>query len=458
MNQERDVEKSDADLDLIYGNPVVVQRIREYLGAEDITARYVALCDGRAANAIEKISIEGLESALASPIDLARSLCDRDFYIVHLDIEYVDFDQPESAYLEPERAFALQEPTVKSIEELLVGFGIRPLHLITGQGHHFVWQFPKSSFVVDLLREVCPETGIDSGVMDKDLVFHRLGLVMEYLAGEIKRKAARISELPVEVTAVKVGGGPGKKREMISVDISEYGDPLESRVIRIPFTHYRKPWQSGMVERLGLEGVIPKFVTLPLHEIDVASALKLRKNSGDVLDLAKRALVTIPVEEAGTRRLIEAYSCSQSHRFHVDYYKRESSAGKRVEDLDHLPFCVHHIFQDPNDLLLKPAQLQLVTRVLLSRGIHPAAIARHVRGIFSDPSHRWPDHYWEIYDPGMRSEFYVRLFAGLVATGIDEGLDFNCVSTKEKGLCPCPFCMENLMDLKPDLLFNRQNE
>jgi hypothetical protein len=33
----------------------------------------------------------------------------------------------------------------------------------------------------------------------------------------------------------------------------------------------------------------------------------------------------------------------------------------------------------------------------------------------------------------------VRLFAGQIATGLDEGIDFNCVSEQEKQFCwnPC---------------------
>jgi hypothetical protein len=43
---------------------------------------------------------------------------------------------------------------------------------------------------------------------------------------------------------------------------------------------------------------------------------------------------------------------------------------------------------------------------------------------------------WQEYDPGMRADFYTRLFAGLWKTGVDGLVDFNCVSTAEKGFCP----------------------
>lgn len=58
--------------------------------------------------------------------------------------------------------------------------------------------------------------------------FAGLGLVMEYLAHRIKELAAPLCHIPVELTAVETDYG-AQVREMISVDISEYGDPLHSR-------------------------------------------------------------------------------------------------------------------------------------------------------------------------------------------------------------------------------------
>jgi hypothetical protein len=56
-------------------------------------------------------------------------------------------------------------------------------------------------------------------------------------------------------------------REMLSIDLSEYGDPLHSRMIRIPYTVYRKPWLSGLIGRMGIEDRVNEFFTLPLHEM-----------------------------------------------------------------------------------------------------------------------------------------------------------------------------------------------
>ncbi|MGA0845241.1 MAG: hypothetical protein ACO3RV_01765 [Luteolibacter sp.] len=63
--------------------------------------------------------------------------------MIHLDLEYVNFDDPAEAYLDAPRIFRLQEPLVAVIEARLLELGIRYLHLVTGQGHHFVWRLPQ---------------------------------------------------------------------------------------------------------------------------------------------------------------------------------------------------------------------------------------------------------------------------------------------------------------------------
>ncbi|MEO5713733.1 MAG: hypothetical protein ABIT37_09625 [Luteolibacter sp.] len=91
----------------------------------------------------------------------------------------------------------------------------------------------------------------------------------------------------------------------------------------------------------------------------------------------------------------------------------------------------------PNDRLLKPAGMQLITRALLAEGWHPRHIAGLIRSKFENPAHGWGVN-WNEYEAGTRADFYVRLFAGLLATHVDELVDFNCMSTREKGFCPGP--------------------
>jgi hypothetical protein len=107
---------------------------------------------------------------------------------------------------------------------------------------------------------------------------------------------------------------------------------------------------------------------------------------------------------------------------------------------------VRHVLEFPNDLLLKPAGIQLVTRWLLAQGWHPRHIAGLIRSKFEDPAFGWGVD-WGDYEPATRADFYVRLFSCLHLTGLDRLVDFNCTSTREKQFCfqpPAGWC-----DLEP---------
>ena len=57
--------------------------------------------------------------------------------------------------------------------------------------------------------------------------------------------------------------------------------------------------------------------------------------------------------------------------------------------------------------------------------------------------------------PQTRAEFDVRVFAGMIHTGLDTLVDFNCVSAQEKDLCPRTGCTFD-MRLDRDRLARRR--
>jgi hypothetical protein len=64
---------------------------------------------------------------------------------------------------------------------------------------------------------------------------------------------------------------------------------------------------------------------------------------------------------------------------------------------------------------------------------------------------QWGDR-WARLDPQRRAEFDVRVFAGALLAGLDRAIDFNCVSSQEKGLCPRSGCTHDLRDDRERLL------
>jgi hypothetical protein len=452
-----------------YKSSAVHQRLVEFLGGDDLksaTAVYLSQSDGCQFARNNLIVPAEIQRLLSRNLDIARSLADSASLLFHLDVEYVNFDSPVEVYLDPWRAFEYQEPVVRAIEKLLLEWGIRPLHLITGQGHHFVWRLDRTSPLAARIAalspapELLPELEarvpeLLKGRIDKESqrAFGTIALLLEYVAQKVKKEAVRHSAIPVELTAVRVGPGVTGRREIVSIDISEYGDPLHSRVIRVPFTYYLKPAMTMLLDKPGLRDRISKVRAIPLHEMDVRTALEVRQDENLVRDLAQRACVRIPEQGQGIARLMEEYLASRLRRFHEYFYSAmhdpKDSWPRTYYHVgpEMFPACVRRFVDQPNDALLKPAVMQLVARCLLAQDWHPRHVAGFIRSRFEDPSHQWGID-WNDYDPAIRADFYTRLFIGEYETGLDGLLDFNCTSTLEKGLCCSPpdagACLEPL--------------
>jgi hypothetical protein len=86
----------------------------------------------------------------------------------------------------------------------------------------------------------------------------------------------------------------------------------------------------------------------------------------------------------------------------------------------------------------------------MALGWHPRHIAGLIRSKY-ERDYGWLAE-WLIYDAATRADFYTRLFAGLIEVGRDELVDFNCLSTKEKGWCFTPVAWCDLERFRKALL------
>lgn len=459
-----------------YKSADVRARVREFLGRDSLgraTCCYLNKGDTAALYIHERHPVRDLDSLFDESAEIARSLWDSTSLIADLDIEYVNFDRPAEAYLNPARAFELQAPVQKTIERLLSGYGIVPLHLLSGRGHHFTWRIQQNSRAFLRLAELgrgppslwkttVEERAPDGGSASPELAraFAGLSLVMEFLAHRIKEIAAPASRIPVELTAVEVGLSD-RGREMISVDISEYGDPLPARMLRVPFSVYLKPWQQrGLIADELLDEMKPFFV-IPLHDMSVREALSCMRSPEKAAKLASATHTDIPNASSETERLIADYETSSLRKFHDDFYSQEHEPPERWPQtydrtpVDLWPACGRLIVEQPNDLLLRPSCIQRVVRILLALGWHP----RHIAGFIRSKYER--DFGWTQFtdcDPATRADFYVRVFAGLFATGRDDLVDFNCTSAREQGLCFFTNCNDNLLRFKESALHRREHD
>ena len=461
-----------------YSDPFVRERIREFLGATgggDATCAYMT-------GESRSWSYPGfgprppsdLETCLDQGLEIGRSLWDHQSLLLHIDLEYVNFDFPCEAYLEPERTMALQRPVVHAVEEHLNRHGIRPIHLLTGRGHHFVWAVSRESRAYHELvtlglcctsTDESPHRGpIPGGATIEpsfEAAYSGVGRVLEYLGHRVVRSSADSCPLSVQLTEVEVGPGP-RGREIVSFDISEYGDPPLFRSVRAPFSVYLKPDQHR--DQLGgpfVDG-LPTLFEVPLHEMDELQGLRARRDIDAIRDLAKRSPVGLADQSLGVESLIAEYRKSELFRIHEAHYSvaaHEPSEWPSTYDrapMECLPPCTRHILEFPNDRLLKPAGLQLVVRSFLALGWHP----RHIAGLIWSRygrDHDW-DEVWETHAARERADFYTRLFSGLFLCGRDDLVDFNCESNREKGYCVQTDCSRNLASYRDSARARRSHE
>ena len=409
-----------------YRTPSVRSRILEFLGGdtpEETTCEFIT-ADGIGTPARTPRRPEELFDRLEEGLDICRSLWDRESLIAHLDVEYVNFDFAAEPYLDPARTFLMQEPVARAIRRVLDYHGIRALHVLSGRGHHFAWRIERDSEVFKTLAAMgqkafigdpsppSPRNGRDYPVLAH--AFAGLGLVMEFLGRLVIELARPESEIPIELTAVEVG--PSERgREMVSIDLSEYGDPLHTRTVRVPFSAYLKPWQQLYAVGSNNISKIGPIIFVPVDGLDIRQGMVVMRDPELAARLAERLSARIPDQTFGTASLIRHYRGSALRRFHEYFYSSMHDAPERWHwtydraPLEGLPLEARNALMFPNDLLLKPSGIRSVTETLLDHGWHPRHIAGLIRSKF-ERDYSW-GRQWVDYSPAMRADFYVRIFS-----------------------------------------------
>jgi hypothetical protein len=418
-----------------YRTPAVRARILEFLGGDTpaaVTCEFIT-ADGISQPVRTPRKPEELFDRLEEGLDICRSLWDRESLIAHLDVEYVNFDFAAEAYLDPARTFLMQEPVARAIQRVLQYHSIQPLHVLSGRGHHFAWRIGRDSEVFKtlaamgqkaLIGDPCPPSprnGRDYPVLAH--AFAGLGLVMEFLGRLVIELARPASEIPIELTAVEVAPS-ARGREMVSIDLSEYGDPLHTRTVRAPFSAYLKPWQQ--VYAVGSNNIskIGPIIFVPVDGLDIRQGMVVMRDPDLAARLAEKITVRIPDQTFGTASLIRHYRGSALRRFHEYFYSSMHDAPERWHStydrapLGDLPGKPRNALMFPNDLLLKPAGIRSVTECLLDLGWHPRHIAGLIRSKF-ERDYGW-GHQWVDYSPAMRADFYVRIFSSAKTSVAEE--------------------------------------
>ncbi len=405
-----------------------------------------------------------LDDLMAAGADIARSLWDTQHLLFHLDLDYHNIDAPSEPFTHPVETFFKLEPVYRAVRRVLDQFGINPFVLMTGRGYHFTGRIPLDDLVVDRLAALAPSTPAwhatfamrEPGASPKELderharAYVGIGLLVEHLAHLIMRRASRHAVIPIVFNGTDVGFGPAG-RECVSLDFSYAGDPLDTRYIRVAFGTYQLHAFRPDIFGHTAAG-LPAMVAVPrLPTIGFMRLIADTRLPANAARLATRVDARLPLVTEGVAALLKNYLASSLARFHEQFYAMPPHAPENWPgtydqfDPRGLPPCVTWPLQQPNDFLLQPARLQHLTRGLLAHGWHPRHIAGLVHSRYAQ-DHNWGPR-WSRMDRQTRAEFDVRVFAGMIATGLDRGVDYNCVSAQEKGLCPwAADCHHDLRD------------
>ena len=450
-----------------YLDPHVRQRMREYCGDTGdgaMTAVYLAALTGAESprptwDYATLHTPDALDTLLVEGADISRSLWDTRGLLVHLDIDYQNTDYPGEAWHHPADVFFKIEPVYRAVQHMLRRFDLPLVAVMTGQGYHFTGIIPLDSPVIDRLAQLVPAmpnwlptvAERHPGLRHELTLRHArayagLGLLMEFFAHGVMRRARRRTPVPIVLNGTVVGSGLAG-RDCVSIDLSCYGDPLDVRHIRVAFGAYQKHCFRPDVVGVQAATEVPPLVAVPR----CGALAPLPMDGRDVRHAARAARTrsaALPQAARGVGQLVDAYLGSSLAEFHRAFYatRRRTPDGRdqlfREVRLADLPHCVARPLSAPNDLLLRPAHVQHVTRWFLAEGVAPRDIAALVQSRY-EADFDWGEH-WRRGDAETRAEFDVRVFAGLIAAGVDGAVDFNCRSAQDKGLCPSEPCGHDL--------------
>jgi hypothetical protein len=445
-----------------------IEDVSAYYRSADVRRRIAQYCGGERAESPESFSCWNvaafggrgrLSEAEGAPVhrakalwprvlvdgaDVCRSLADHRGTIVQLDVDYVDPRDPGAPYRRPGQTFARLEPVYRVLRGLLTDYGVETRDLVTGRGFH-------------LTARACFGTAFHAGLVGiarlpdslaaryaeraRSVAAARLmgwghegaGRLLEHLAHRALRGLRGMTEVPVTLADLPPpDGGP-----FICLDLSAYADPVFERHARCAFSANQR---SAMI---GAAPERPFVIVLPRGGTGLAELLTCREEPAFAAELARELAADIPDVRDG-RAWLDDYGQGEVGRFHAEFDRGPSvdpAAWPFTYDTleaDEWPPCLSLPLRQPNPFLLQPGHLRSVALGLWTMGWHPRSIAALVRSKY-EREHGWGGLFAR-YDAAARAEFYVRLFCGALADGLDGPAEFTCETQAGRGLCGKEAC------------------
>lgn len=392
--------------------------------------------------AVKVFPISELDNRLGQGPDIFRPLATRNGVLGVLDIEYYNWDKKTLFLPAEEKEFGMRDKIFREQLEpiyqiLSQTFGEECIIDTTWSGYHLLTEIWKHSSVYDLLFELgkswredgtprCLEKQLIAAYneihqddlkrnqgtdLDDGVVYQQFGRVLEFLSHQIVPQVQGKVSLPVTIC--------DSTEECLSLDLSQYADPVYMRIIRSVFSSWDKHNQieslSQMVGKPPFLDVVRRYGAYENSEL--GQVFSLAQDYGRAAEYNQQFSNGIPRAGKKTLALIEQYAQSKLYTFHQEFDKVEhdiTDEKYKLAKFDHaLSWDIREMMEYPNPTLLQPRNLKRLTEELMSKGWHPKHIGGMLAGRYEAEGKGWDKKYWSKYNPRTRANFWARTYAAL---------------------------------------------
>ena len=256
-------------------------------------------------------------------MDVARSLWDYRWLLVHLDLDYMNPAAPADVFLRPLHAYERLEPLAAVVRRELAALDLPLRWTMTGRGYHVSGVVPLASPIVDRLAaagrmaatralddrlapgrwQIRPPAAHDEAALG-------LGLVLESLAHRVLRRGGW-DAIPVVLDNVEVGVA-GEGREAASFDLSYLGDPLETRQVRVDFGTYQTP--RTRPDMFGAASALPPFAAVPCGDQSLGQVVDVDARDPEVVVVEAAVGAALEALPERAARPVDARDATDAHR------------------------------------------------------------------------------------------------------------------------------------------------
>jgi hypothetical protein len=400
-------------------------------------------------------SVSDVVAVQSEGADVFRTLSDDGGALLVLDLDFVHPSDPGEHWRDPARCFVRIRHAHEAALTVFAHHGLQPLVLVNAAGYRYLARVRSGGALYGSLLALggadgwaatsCLRgEGSDAAAADRGA-----GRLVEFLAHEVVRAARAAGLLPVGLGDVPPAGSD----PFVRVDPCAYADAPDVVLLRSAFSSD----QTALVTRPGAP--VPFVVVLPSGGRDAVELLATRVDLARAAAYAETAAAAIPdvPESSGLVRAYERSALAAFHREmdHAPLAADWARSPAGLFDPESAAPCASAVLRYPAPRLLQPRHLRTVALTLWSTGWHPRTIAALVRSRYEEP-HDWGTH-WLRRDPARTASFFVRLFCGAAACGLDDGR-FTCETQARHALCPAGGCGYDLGLLFRRLRVQRQRD